>query len=114
MSGGQKGDKDWPRSQLGMVGKVTLPGDITLARFNPWQEVSWPPVASSSVLMLAPISFWLTGLQLADESIVTSSASEALLLFELRVLRMPQRYWSISRPSNNAVLLHEVDGSEKY
>lgn len=35
MSGGQKGDKDWPRSQLGMVGKVTLPGDITLALFEP-------------------------------------------------------------------------------
>ena len=32
MSGGQKGDKDWPRSQLGMVGSVTLPGDMTLTR----------------------------------------------------------------------------------
>jgi len=34
MSGGQKGDSDWPRSQLGMVGRVTLPGDITLDRLE--------------------------------------------------------------------------------
>jgi len=34
MSGEQKGDKDCPRSQLGIVGRVTLPGDITLTRLE--------------------------------------------------------------------------------
>ena len=44
-----------------------------------------------------------TGFQLAAWSMVTSSKSEFC-----RVLRMAQMYWSISSPSNSAVLLQNV------
>ena len=37
MSGGQNGDRDWPKSQLGIVGRVTLPGDMTLTLLELWQ-----------------------------------------------------------------------------
>ena len=71
-------------------------------RYNMSQQSSrWTP----NPTLTLPSILMEMGLQLAAESIVTSSASEEL---ELSVLRMPQRYWSISSPSSSAVLLQSI------
>ena len=54
---------------------------------------------------MLPIIFMVTGLQLAAESMVTSSASDEP---ELSVLRIPHRYWSISSAFSGAVLLRNI------
>lgn len=60
-----------------------------------------PPHCSGSSSLICVLFLTITGFQLAVGSIVTSSNS--VLVKECNI---PQIYWSISSPSNNAVLLH--------
>lgn len=95
ISGGMYGDIAWfMLSQVLSVGNVMLPGDIALLNFL------FPPQDSLSSSVLIPWVKLLAGFQLAAESIVTSSTSELL-----RVFNIPHMYWSTSRPSSCAGLL---------